>query len=62
MATTDEIVELLELALQHGKRARRIESELGSTPDHALRIAKATMQRAVRTLEERVPSARPAAR
>lgn len=60
MKTTEEIAELLELAAYQGRRALRIEQQLGKDPDAALRIAKATMRSALRSLEERYPVRIPA--
>lgn len=56
MMTTEEIAELLDLCARQGRRALRIEQELGKDPDAALRIAKATMVGALRGLNERCPN------
>lgn len=57
--TTEELAELLDMCARQGKRALRIERELGSDPEAALRIARVTMAGALRRLDERISGEKP---
>lgn len=54
MKTLAEIAHSCQLATDQVRRARRIESELGTSGENALRIARATMASALQDLEERI--------